>query len=55
MVTVVPASHDGDMIWWVLASAIFVVVGLVYVMAHESDLCAGRSAEPIVKGVKRAR
>jgi hypothetical protein len=28
------------MIWWVFAAAVVVFVGLVYVMRHESDLCA---------------
>jgi hypothetical protein len=40
MASVVPASHDEDMIWWVFAAAVVVFVGLVYVMRHESELCA---------------
>jgi hypothetical protein len=46
MVTVVPGAHDWDMIWWVLAAAVVVIVGLVYVMSHESDFCPAEVRRP---------
>lgn len=45
MVTVVPRPHDEDMIWWVLGAAVFVIIGLVYVMRHESEFCGEHPAE----------
>ncbi|HVV77648.1 MAG TPA: hypothetical protein VHC43_16635 [Mycobacteriales bacterium] len=33
------------MIWWVLGAAVLVIVGLVYVTSHESDLCGVRQEE----------
>ena len=40
MVSVVPESHDGPMIWWVLGAAILVTVGLVFVIRYGDRLTA---------------